>query len=152
MLASVIAGCGSGEPASLEEQARSIDSSLICPVCPGESIDQSQVELARQMRELVREKLAEGWSKGQITQYFVDLYGEAVLASPPKKGINLVAWVVPFAVVGAAALMLLFVIRAMRKRQDGSPLEERELEPYLPRVDRELGISQEGPKASDKQG
>ena len=152
ILAFTIAGCGSGEPASLEEQARSIDSSLICPVCPGETIDQAQVELASQMRALVRDKLAEGWSTGQITQYFVDLYGEGVLAAPPKEGINLVAWVVPFAVVGAAAILLLFVIRAMRKREDGSPLEERELEPYLPLVDRELGISQEGPKASDSQG
>ena len=152
ILASVIAGCGSGEQASLEEQARSIDSSLICPVCPSETIDQSQVELARQMRELVREKLAEGWSRGQIAQYFVDIYGESVLAAPPKEGFNLIAWVVPFAAVGAGFLLLFFVVRAMRKQRDVPPLEQQELEPYLSLVDREFGIPQESPGAPDKQG
>ena len=134
----------SGQEPSLEEQAYSIDRSLICPVCPGETIDQAQVELAAQMREIVRDRLAAGWSREQILQYFVDRYGERVLAAPPKKGFNLVAWVVPIVVGAGGVLLLAFVVRAMRRagrtRQDEGPVSEHELEPYLSLVDRELGL------------
>ena len=140
-----ITACSGQEP-SLEERAYSIDRSLICPVCPGETIDQAQVELATQMREIVREKLAEGWSREQILQFFVDRYGERVLAAPPKRGFNLMVWVVPIAVGVGGVLLLAYVIRAMRgagqtRQNDGSVLEQ-ELEPYLSLVDRELGLSQ----------
>lgn len=135
----------SGQEPSLEEQAYSIDRSLICPVCPGETIDQAQVELAAQMREIVRERLAAGWSREQILQFFVDRYGERVLAAPPKKGFNLVAWVVPIAVGAGGVLLLAFVIRAMRRagqtRQGDGPVSEQGLEQYLSLVDQELELS-----------
>ena len=86
---------GTYTPEELEAVAYSIDRSLICPVCPAETIDQAQVQLAKQMRALVREKLAEGWSREQILDLFVESYGEDVLASPPKSGFNLLVWVVP---------------------------------------------------------
>ena len=133
--------CGSDDR-TLEERAQSIDRSLICPVCPGETIDQAQVELAGQMRAVVREKLAEGQTRGEILQFFVDSYGEGVLAAPPKSGFNLLAWVLPIAGVAGAATVLFFVIRAMggQKTQPEIPAADRELEPYLMRVDEELGI------------
>ena len=173
ILALVITSCGSEGQASLEERAHSINRSLICPVCPGETIDQAQVELARQMRAVVREKLADGWTRERILQFFVDRYGESVLAAPPKSGFNLVAWVVPFAAVGVAAVLLFFVVRSMRRsgtaRQEYAPPSiAPELEPYLSRVDRELGIfrqagseqalrqssghAQEGSEDPEKQG
>ena len=144
LLALVVAACGSDGAASLEERAQSIDKSLICPVCPGETIDQAQVELARQMRAAVREKLAQGWDRDQILQFFVDRYGESVLAAPPKSGFNLIAWVVPLGAVAAAAVLLYFVVRAMRKPDrtqvgSGSPLEQ-ELAAYLSLVDQQLGL------------
>ena len=148
MMAVTIGAC-SGEEPTLEERALAIDKSLICPVCPSETIDQAQVELARQMRALVREKLADGWSREQIQQFFVDRYGERVLAAPPKSGVNLVAWVVPPGALGGAAVMLTFVILAMRRsgrtRRQGSLQIDPELEPYLSVVDRELGLPSEEP-------
>ena len=147
-MAAIMVACVSADQASLEERARSIDRSLICPVCPGETIDQAQVELAHQMRAVVREKLAAGWTRDQILQFFVDRYGEGVLAAPAKSGFNLVAWVVPFAAVGAGAVVLLVVLRAMRRgcgmAEEGLSPPEQELEPYLSRVDQELGLPQEG--------
>ena len=99
------------------------------------------------MRAVVREKLADGWTRKQILQFFVDRYGEGVLAAPPKSGVNLVAWVVPFAAVASAAVLLFFVIRAMRKggqtREPEGSLMEQELEPYLSLVDQEMGIPRE---------
>ena len=69
-LALATAACGGGRQPSLEERAQSIDKSLICPVCPGETIDQAQVQLAHQMRDVVRENLAEGWSRERILDFF----------------------------------------------------------------------------------
>jgi cytochrome c-type biogenesis protein CcmH len=149
LLAMALAGCGGGGEPSLEERAQSIDKSLICPVCPSETIDQSRVQLAGQMRALVREKLAEGWSAQQIRDYFVDSYGEDVLAAPPKSGFNLIAWVVPIVAIAAALLLLATVILAMRRSgsawKEEVSTDDRELEPYLSMVDSELGIAAETP-------
>ena len=152
----VILACGSEGQISLEKEAQSVDKSLICPVCPGETINQAQADLARQMRVVVREKLADGWSREQILQFFVDRYGEGVLAAPPKEDFNFVAWVVPFATVTAGAALLFFVIRAMKRggvtsQEEQLPMEQ-ELEPYLSRVDRELGIPEAGSQELEKQG
>ena len=149
VLVVVITACGEDSNRSLEERAQQIDRALICPVCPAETIDQAQVEPARQMRAVVRAKLAQGWSRDQILQYFVDQYrdtlGEGILAEPPKKGFTLLAWVVPPSGIAAGALLLLLVVRAMRKgtRRAGRehPEDDGDLEPYLSAVDRELGIS-----------
>ena len=150
-LALATAACGGGRQPSLEERAQSIDKSLICPVCPGETIDQAQVQLAHQMRDVVRENLAEGWSRERILDFFVDRYGEGVLAAPPKSGFNLVAWLVPPVGVVGAFLLLLVVIRSMRRGGDvgSEEVADPELEPYLSLVDRELGISQEGSQRQD---
>ena len=149
LLALGVGGCGGGREPSLEERAQAIDKSLICPVCPSETIDQSRVQLARQMRVLVREQLAEGWDRQRILDYFVDSYGEDVLAKPPKSGFNLIAWFVPLVAIAAALLLLAVVIVAMRRSSSVPPVPvgpgELELEPYLSMVDSEVGIAVETP-------
>lgn len=154
-LAVALTACGSEQQASLEQRAQSIDKSLICPVCPGETIDQAQVQLAQQMKAVVRGKLSEGWTREQILQFFVDRYGESVLAAPPKEGFNLIAWVVPPVAILAAAVLLFFVVLSMRratkaKQQDRSPLSEQELEPYLAMVDQEMGLGHQNPQQPQK--
>ena len=153
----VLAACGSDEQASMEERAQSIDKSLICPVCPGETIDQAQVELAQQMRGVVREKLAEGSSRDEILDFFVDRYGEEVLAAPPKEGFGLLAWGAPPSAVLAAAVLLFFVVRSMRRadqtreeEEEEPPLNESDLEPYLVLVDQELGLLPEESRGPEK--
>ena len=130
---------------SLEEQAQKIDKRLVCPVCPGETIDQSQVELARQMRNEVREKIAMGWNQEQILQYFSasERYGEGVLSSPPKRGFGLIAWVVPPAVILFGFVLLIITVFRMREQRNQSVDERQkivsgELDPYLAMVDQEL--------------
>ena len=124
----------------LERRAQRLDRTLICPLCPSETIDQSQVLLAAQMRAQVRERLAEGWSEEEIRQYFVDRYGERVLAAPPREGFH---W-----------LVLFWVVREMQARRRtpqaarGHTAEVRDdaaLAPYLALVDRESGGA-EAPK------
>ncbi len=118
---------------------------LMCPVCPAESIDQAQVPLARQMRRRVREMLSAGAERQEILDYFASRYGQNVLASPPKSGVSLLAWVLPVAGVAAALAAGLVVIRAMTVRNPAAvPTEGQfapapeELTPYLEAVDRSL--------------
>ena len=133
-----------------EAEAQAIDRMLMCPVCPAESIDQAQVPLARQMRQRVREMLAEGASRSEILDYFADRYGLDVLASPPKSGLNLLAWILPIVGVLAALAAGGLVIRAMTVRNgegvsaSSSPsltVPDRELAPYLAAVDRRLALT-----------
>ena len=120
----------------LEAEAQSIDESLICPSCPGKTIGQAQVAQAAQMRLLVREKLAEGWTRQEILDYFAERY-EGVLAEPPKEGFTLLAWVLPLVGIAGGAGVVYLVIRAMRRRA-GPQSPDADLDRYLDRVDRDL--------------
>ena len=140
-----------------EEEAQAIDQMLMCPVCPAESIDQAQVPLARQMRQRVREMLAEGATRQEVLAYFADRYGQNVLASPPKSGFNLLAWTLPLAGLLAALVAVLLVLRAMKGRNDGAAGEAApeeatnlDLAPYLAAVDRSLEIDGEDGKAGEE--
>ena len=70
----------------IEQRAQALNRSIMCPVCPGESIDQSQVALAVQMRGIVNEKLAEGWTDEQVREFFVERYGPSVLLETADRG------------------------------------------------------------------
>jgi cytochrome c-type biogenesis protein CcmH len=131
-----------------EEEAQSIDRMLICPVCPAETIDQAQVELSKQMRRIVREMLARGVSRTEILNFFVDRYGPAVLAAPPKSGKNVLAWILPAVGVLVALAGVLAIIWSMASRNavqthTESALDE-DLAPYLEAVDRELALIEDG--------
>ena len=133
-----------------EAEALAIDRMLMCPVCPAETIDQAQVELARQMRRLVREMLSQGASRDEILDFFVGNYGPEILGAPPKSGFNLLAWVLPAAAVVAALGAGLLVIRSMTARGAEPSVaavgSEEDLAPYLEAVDRDLGLGLlEGP-------
>ena len=89
-------GCEySEETPEIEKRAQEINSVVMCPVCPGESIDQSQHPLAVQMRNIVVEELEKGMNETQIKNYFVDAYGPSVLLEPPTSGVNIWVWLVP---------------------------------------------------------
>ena len=99
--------CASDEELpTLEARAQEINKTVMCPVCPGESIDQSQHPRAKAMRGVVDEKLAEGSTNDEIRQFFVERYGPSVLLEPPREGLNWLVWVVPPLGVLAAALAL----------------------------------------------
>ena len=133
-----------GTSPTLDERAQGIDRSLMCPICPGETINQSQTELAKQMRAIVREKLASGETRQDILDFFVERYNEDVLAAPPKSGFNLVVWSIPVLGIAAAMATLALVLRGMRRNPGGvgaateGATVEADLEPYLARVDVEL--------------
>ena len=96
-----------------EEIAQRIDRTLMCPVCPAETLDQSQSELAKQMKSVIRIQLSEGKTDQEIIDYFIQRYGEEVLASPPKSGSTLIAWITP--VIVLILITLVISIKLIKK-------------------------------------
>ncbi len=95
------------------------------------------------MTTLIEQKIAEGQSKEQIIQFFVAQYGEQVLASPPKRGFNLVAWVLPFvAILGGGGVVYLalrtWVRRGKSHQTDAVTKAEEGDEEYQRQLDKEL--------------
>lgn len=91
---------------ALEARAREISAGLRCLVCQNQSIDDSDAELARDLRLLVRERLKEGDTNAEVIDYVVSRYGEFVLLKPRFSARTLLLW-------GAPAVVLLFGIAAM---------------------------------------
>ncbi len=88
----------------LEERARALSKTLRCLVCRNQSIDDSDADLARDLRLLVRERLVAGDTDAQAMEFIVDRYGEFVLLKPTRSGANLVLWVAGPAMLVAALL------------------------------------------------
>ena len=144
--------CASDEDLpALEARAQEINKTVMCPVCPGESIDQSQHPRARDMRGVVDEKLAEGWTNDDIRQYFAERYGPSVLLEPPREGLNWLVWIVPPVGFLAAALALYVVLRlAVRSPRrseapgDAAALTDAERDDYFRRIEAALASESGG--------
>ncbi|MBY0351727.1 cytochrome c-type biogenesis protein [Tabrizicola sp.] len=76
----------------LEARARAISADIRCPVCQGETIDDSNAPIARDLRLIVRERLVAGDTDAQVFDFVVARFGEGVLFNPPARGANLVLW------------------------------------------------------------
>ena len=81
---------------ALEARARALSIELRCLVCQNQSIDGSSAPLARDLRILVRERLAAGESDEQVISFIVDRYGEFVLLTPRLSSHTLILWGAPF--------------------------------------------------------
>lgn len=96
----------------LEARARAIGSQLRCLVCQNESIDDSDADLAHDLRLLVRKRLLAGDTDEQVKQYMVDRYGTYVLLKPPFNREAAFLWIGPFVfLVSAAAVVAIFYSR-----------------------------------------
>ena len=145
VLASLAAfGCAAGDGGrgapELERRAHELNKTVMCPLCPGESIDQSQNPLSVQMRAVVSEKLAAGWTDDQIREFFVERYGPSVLMEPPTEGFGLAAWIVPPVAVAVAVTALLAALRWMSSRAADGDARASDAQPrYLARLQDALG-------------
>ncbi|MDH0126104.1 cytochrome c-type biogenesis protein CcmH [Brucella intermedia GD04153] len=104
----------------LEKRARTISGELRCMVCQNESIDDSNAELARDLRILVRDRLKEGDSDEQVMDFIVDRYGEFVLLKPRLSARTIVLWGFPVVILLIGAVALVFAFRG-RKRVGEAP-------------------------------
>ncbi|MES1990278.1 MAG: cytochrome c-type biogenesis protein [Pseudomonadota bacterium] len=96
---------------ALEARARVISKELRCLVCQNQSIDDSDADLAADLRHLVRERLTAGDSDQQVLDYLVARYGDFVLLRPPFISATVLLWLAPFGVVVFGALGLWLAYR-----------------------------------------
>ncbi|EGJ21088.1 cytochrome c maturation protein, CcmH [Cereibacter sphaeroides WS8N] len=97
---------------ALETRARDISQGLRCLVCRNENIDDSNAQLARDLRLLVRERLVAGDSDAEVVEFVVDRYGEYVLLNPTTGGANLILWIAgPAMLAGGLGLAALYLRR-----------------------------------------
>ena len=119
-----------------------LETEVMCPTCHT-TLDQSSAPIADRIRAFIRARIAAGATKSEIKHALVQEFGESVLASPPKRGFNLLAWVLPpVAVVAGAGVLAVLAVRWSRRRdvddvpqQALSPDVERQIDDELARFD-----------------
>ena len=118
-----------------------LENEVMCPVC-GTTLAQSDSAAAKQIERDIQVKIREGWTKSQIEDFLVQQYGESILASPPKHGFNLLAWLLPIVgLLGAAAVLGVAAWGWSRGRSDAEmpPLQSSNGQgPMDPELERRL--------------
>lgn len=114
------------EDPALEARARALSKELRCLVCQNESIDDSNAQLARDLRILVRERLTEGDSDQQVITYLTDRYGEFVLLRPRFSGATMILWLSGPILFLLAAFAALRFVRSRGTRPETTPLSAEE--------------------------
>ena len=137
-LALVATAAAAPNPADLEAE-------LVCPTCDT-TLDQSNAPVAQRMKQIIRQRIAAGWTEEEIKADLVDQFGPGVLAEPPKSGFDLLAWLLPLGLLVAGALGVGIVAWGWSRRRDGrdggdeppgrlDPELERRLDAELERYD-----------------
>lgn len=146
LLALAAAPAGAVQPdeilpdAALEARARALSRELRCLVCQNESIDDSNAQLARDLRLLVRERLLAGESDAAILEFLTARYGDFVLLRPRFSGATALLWLAPFLVLLAGAGAVLLVLGRRRRLAETpalTPEEERRIAALIDVEERE---------------
>lgn len=127
LLAALVVALAVVAPAAASEQNPTLpelERELICPTCH-ELLAASTSPIAERMRAFIRARIAAGDTKSEIKAKLVDQFGESVLAAPPKRGFNLLAWVLPLAgIVVAAGVVGYLAYRWSRGRRGEEEADE----------------------------
>ena len=117
---------------ALEARARNLSHELRCMVCQNQSIDDSNAELARDLRVLVRERIKAGDTDAQVIDYVVARYGEFVLLKPRLSLRNALLWGTPVVLLLAGGLFILLSARGRARPPERlSPEEAQAVERLL---------------------
>ncbi len=115
-----------------------LEAEIVCPVCKT-TLDQSDSPIAMRMKAFIREEIAAGKSSAQIKAALVAQFGPAVLAEPPTKGFDLLAWLLPLGLLLLGAASVGVLAWTWSRRRDGERAGEPPLDPDLERrLDAEL--------------
>lgn len=136
LLTLLLASLTLAQDVQLESRVFEIAQKLRCPSCVSESVSDSSAPIAQQMRVVIQEQLEQGRTETEIFAYFQDRYGDWILLDPPKRGIHLVAWLLPI-IVGILALAVVALLARRWLNNARRPIEATPEE--LARVRSQLG-------------
>ena len=144
VIATALVVLAAAAPVAAAPSPADLEAELVCPTCDT-TLDQSNAPVAQRMKQLIRQRLAAGWSEAEIKADLVDQFGPGVLAEPRKSGFDLLAWLLPLGLLGAGALGVGVVAWGWSRRRDGpgdggaaaalDPELERRLDAELERYD-----------------
>jgi len=143
LLLSLITEINNSISENIDDQVSEISYLLMCPVCQGQSVAESNSDLAKDMRSIIRKKVQEGESQKEIISYFVNRYGDSILGSPPAKGVNWLLWLLPlFSLIFGGLGMGLFIYRSRETRIRNKNLSDEKSIPneteYFDKIDKDL--------------
>ena len=138
-----LALAGSAAAAGRPVQA-DLEAEIVCPTCKT-TLDQSSSPIATRMKSYIRNRIAAGDSAAEIKAQLVDQFGPAVLAEPPKRGFDLLAWLLPLGALAAGIVIVGALAWTWSRRRDSAVEPEADvLDPDLEqRVDDELARFEE---------
>jgi cytochrome c-type biogenesis protein CcmH len=131
------------EGKNIDDQTKELSYLLMCPVCQGQSVGESNSNLAHDMRDIIRKQLEAGRSKEEVLAYFVSSYGESILSSPPPKGINWLLWLLPgVGIILGGIGITLYLLKAQKEdKNEGSQKINTQAKmdnEYMKRIEEEL--------------
>jgi len=139
LLVALAAVCAfaAGALAAGPPDAADLEAELVCPVCET-TLDQSDAPVAQRMKAFIRERIAAGDTEREIKDALVSEFGRGVLATPPKSGFGLIAWLLPLGALVAGVIAVVLLVRRWSGRRE-PPAPPAPLDPDLERrVDEEL--------------
>ncbi|UCH61805.1 MAG: cytochrome c-type biogenesis protein CcmH [Fidelibacterota bacterium] len=142
----VMAFCQEGQSAPLVEGIgkdalqRELEYEIMAPCCYGSTVGDHDSEAARQVKARIARLLAEGRTKEEIIDLFVNQYGERILARPRARGFNLLAYIMPPAILLAGGLLLVyFISRSKTPAQRSAPAERKSYDnEFIDKIEKEM--------------
>jgi cytochrome c-type biogenesis protein CcmH len=120
-----------------------LEAEIVCPTCKT-TLDQSSSPIATRMKAFIRTQIAAGKTAAEIKAELVDQFGPGVLAEPPKRGFDLLAWLLPLGALAVGAVVVGALAWTWSRRRDTGGASAPALDPALERrVDEELARFEE---------
>lgn len=94
-----------------------LETKIKCPICPAETIAESNTKISQDLKDFIKNKINEGWTDDQIKSFLVSKYGMEILATPDKKGIGLFLWIIPIIILIIASLTYFILYSNIRVKR-----------------------------------
>ncbi len=124
-----------------DDEVNAVAHELYCPVCENTPLDVCPTQACAQWRDLIRQKLSQGWTKEQIKQYFAAQYGDRVLSEPPAQGLNWMVYILPPIFFLGGVYIVFRVLKNRKPLAKASAVDAASPapdDPYLKRMEEEL--------------
>lgn len=113
----VIGALGDRGPATQAEQVNAVAGTIRCPTCQGESVQQSDADISKQIRIDIAQRLQRGETPDQIRSFYASRYGQGILLTPTSTGVAGLVWILPVALAVLAVAGLIVVFRRWQARE-----------------------------------